>query len=37
MPIGTIMRVQGVLAISRAIGDIAYKDYIVSDPEITSV
>ena len=31
------MRVQGVLAVTRAIGDIAFKDYITSDPEISSI
>ena len=31
------MRVQGVLAVSRAIGDINYKDYISSEPEISSI
>jgi serine/threonine protein phosphatase PrpC len=31
------MRVQGVLAVTRAIGDIAYKDYISSEPEVVSI
>jgi serine/threonine protein phosphatase PrpC len=37
IPVGQIMRVQGVLAVTRAIGDIAYKDYITSEPEISSI
>jgi hypothetical protein len=31
------MRVQGVLAVTRAIGDIAYKEYITSEPETASI
>lgn len=31
------MRVQGVLAVTRAIGDLAFKDYITSEPEISSI
>ena len=31
------MRVQGVLAVTRAIGDIAYKEYITSEPELGSI
>ena len=31
------MRVQGVLSVTRAIGDIAYKDFITSEPEISSI
>lgn len=31
------MRVQGVLSVSRAIGDISYKEYISSEPEISSI
>jgi serine/threonine protein phosphatase PrpC len=31
------MRVQGVLAVTRAIGDLAFKDYISSEPEISSI
>jgi hypothetical protein len=37
VPVGQIMRVQGVLSVSRAIGDIAYKQYISSEPEISSI
>jgi hypothetical protein len=35
--VGQIMRVQGVLAVTRAIGDISYKDYITSEPETGSI
>jgi serine/threonine protein phosphatase PrpC len=35
IPVGQIMRVQGVLAVTRAIGDIAYRDFISSEPEIS--
>jgi serine/threonine protein phosphatase PrpC len=31
------MRVQGVLAVTRAIGDIAYREYISSEPEISQI
>jgi serine/threonine protein phosphatase PrpC len=31
------MRVQGVLAVTRAIGDISYKEFITSEPEIGSI
>ena len=31
------MRVSGVLSVSRAIGDISYKEYISSEPEISSI
>lgn len=37
IPVGQIMRVQGVLAVTRAIGDLAYKEYISSEPEISSI
>jgi serine/threonine protein phosphatase PrpC len=37
IPVGPIMRVQGVLAVTRAIGDIAYKEYITSEPELGSI
>lgn len=37
IPVGQIMRVQGVLAVTRAIGDIAYRDYISSEPEISQI
>lgn len=31
------MRVGGVLSVSRAIGDVSYKEWLISDPEICSV
>jgi len=31
-----IARVDGSLAVSRAIGDIKYKEFLISDPEISS-
>ena len=31
------MRVQGVLAVTRAIGDLAYKEFISSEPELGSI
>ena len=31
------MRVGGVLSVSRAIGDINYKEYLISDPEMSSI
>jgi hypothetical protein len=31
------MRVAGIFSVSRAIGDINYKEYLVSDPEISSI
>jgi serine/threonine protein phosphatase PrpC len=37
IPVGPIMRVQGVLSVTRAIGDIAYKEYITSEPELGSI
>jgi hypothetical protein len=37
MPVGSAMRVSGVLSVSRAIGDISYKDYLISEPEISSI
>lgn len=32
-----MLRVQGVLAVTRAIGNAQYKDFIISDPEVSSV
>lgn len=37
MPVGQVMRVQGVLSVSRAIGDLPYKDFIISEPEVSTV
>eukprot|EP00347_Sterkiella_histriomuscorum_P009193 403342169 len=37
VPVGQTMRVQGVLAVTRAIGDLQYKDVIISEPEISSI
>jgi serine/threonine protein phosphatase PrpC len=37
IPVGPIMRVQGVLAVTRAIGDLAYKEFITSEPELGSI
>lgn len=37
MPVGNAMRVQGVLSVSRAIGDMNYKEYLISEPEISSI
>jgi hypothetical protein len=31
------MRVAGVFSVSRAIGDINYKEYLVSEPETSSI
>jgi len=31
------MRVGGVMSVSRAIGDINYKEYLISDPEISTM
>jgi hypothetical protein len=31
------MRVGGVLSVSRAIGDINYKDFLISEPEVSSI
>lgn len=36
LPVGEQMRVGGVLSVSRAIGDMHYKDYVISEPETTS-
>jgi serine/threonine protein phosphatase PrpC len=37
VPVGQTMRVGGVLSVTRAIGDISYKDYLISDPELSSI
>ena len=37
MPVGHAMRVSGVLSVSRAIGDINYKEFLTSEPEISSI
>jgi hypothetical protein len=37
VPIGHAMRVGGVLSVSRAIGDLSYKEYLISDPEISTI
>jgi serine/threonine protein phosphatase PrpC len=34
---GNALRVSGVLSVTRAIGDISYKDFIISEPEISSI
>ena len=34
---GDTYRVGGVLAVSRAIGDLHYKDVVISEPEVTSL
>jgi len=34
LPVGKSLRVEGVLSVSRAIGDLKYKNYITSDPDI---
>lgn len=34
---GSQLRVQGVLAVTRAIGDNDYKDFIISEPEVTEI
>jgi hypothetical protein len=31
------MRVGGVLSVSRSIGDINYKEFLISDPEISTI
>ena len=31
------MRVGGVLSVSRAIGDMHYKEYVISEPEIKTL
>jgi len=35
LPVGRSLRVEGVLSVSRAIGDIKYKKFITSDPDIS--
>lgn len=35
--VGSTMRVGGVLSVSRAIGDLSYKEWLISDPELNSV
>jgi len=35
LPVGRSMRVEGVLSVSRAIGDIKYKKFVTSDPDIS--
>jgi len=37
IPVGQTMRVQGVLSVTRAIGDINYKDLLISEPELNSI
>ena len=37
VPVGQALRVQGVLAVSRAIGDLHYKQFLTSEPEISSI
>ncbi len=37
IPVGQTLRVQGVLSVTRAIGDINYKDYLISEPETNSI
>ncbi len=37
VPVGHAMRVQGVLSVSRAIGDLHYKQFLTSEPEISSI
>lgn len=34
LPVGRSLRVEGVLSVSRAIGDLKYKNYITSEPDI---
>lgn len=33
VPVGDTMRIGGVLAVSRSIGDLFYKEYVISEPE----
>ena len=35
--VGEQMRVGGVLSVSRAIGDLPYKEYVIGEPEVTSI
>ena len=35
LQVGDTYRVGGVLAVSRAIGDLHYKDVVISEPEVT--
>ncbi len=37
VPVGQAMRVQGVLSVSRAIGDLKYKQFLTSEPETSSI
>ncbi|CDW73886.1 protein phosphatase 2c [Stylonychia lemnae] len=37
VPVGQTLRVQGVLAVTRSIGDINYKDLIIPEPEISTI
>ena len=37
VPVGQVMRVQGVLAVTRAIGDVAFKEFITCEPEVNSI
>lgn len=37
IPIGNTLRLQGVLDISRAIGDLHYKEYMSCEPEIKTI
>ena len=35
--VGNALRVSGVLSVSRSIGDLPYKDYISSEPELSTI
>ncbi len=37
VPVGQTLRVQGVLSITRAIGDLPFKDFLISEPEVNSI
>ena len=37
LPVGDTMRVGGVLSVSRAIGDLPYKEYVIGEPEVTTI